>query len=114
MDKKGENVSLDLDFDTILDDLYGEVSGKEKVDNEQCLTNCLNENDLDLNLRIIAGSVTVKLAELLEIEPGCFFEFDLASNNKVDLEVENQKIAEGVLCVNEGTLGIEITKLLYD
>jgi flagellar motor switch protein FliN/FliY len=67
---------------------------------------------VDVEAQVSLGTVSLKLADVMGLEPGSVVTLDREVGQAVDLLVNNQVYARGVVVVVDGRFGLRITQLV--
>jgi flagellar motor switch protein FliN/FliY len=67
---------------------------------------------VDVEAQVSLGTVSLKLSDVMGLEPGAVVTLDREVGQPVDLIVNNQVYARGVVVVVDGRYGLRITQLV--
>jgi flagellar motor switch protein FliN/FliY len=67
--------------------------------------------DLELPVMVRFGRRRMRLGELASLVQGCVVDFERASENEVDVVVNDRVVARGEAVVVEGSFGVRITQV---
>jgi flagellar motor switch protein FliN/FliY len=70
--------------------------------------------DLELPVTVRFGTTRMRLGELSQLAAGSLIEFDRASENAVEVLVNDRVVARGEAVIVHGNYGIRITQVLAD
>lgn len=68
--------------------------------------------DLELPVLVRFGRTRMRLGELAQLNAGSVIEFDRASENLVEVMVNDRVVARGEAVIVEGNYGVRITEVL--
>ncbi len=68
--------------------------------------------DIPLEVEVVVGSVTLTLADLLQLAPGSVVELEQSIENPVDVKVNGKLIAKGEIVIVEDRFGVRIIDII--
>lgn len=71
----------------------------------------LNLQDLPIQLQVVLGTVTLKLSEIMDLNPGTVFSLPWIGENRVHIFYEDKKIGTGSLVTIDDQLGVCIEEV---
>lgn len=71
-----------------------------------------NLSRIPLKVSAVLGKTSLTIGQLLQMEPGTVLELDREVDDEIDVCVNGSPVAKGELMVENGRLGITITRIL--
>ncbi|QUJ68525.1 FliM/FliN family flagellar motor switch protein [Photobacterium sp. GJ3] len=68
-------------------------------------------SDIEVNLDVLIGEIKTDIGSLMNLSAGDILKSDVKISNKIDLNLNGNKIAEGILVEEDGYFALQIVSI---